>query len=610
MYLTKSKFKLARECQRKLYYACSPGYTDDSHDDDFLKALAENGRLIEEIARMKYPGGKHVADGTIREQIAATKKLLGDDSNKDIVIFEAAFESQNLFARVDILERKDGEIKIIEVKSKSCSGSHPAQFMKKDGKIKSKWKPYIEDVIFQQEVVQRSLGVLRVEPRLMLVNKDAGERRDGTADQDYLVEVDVPSINDIFYLDNLVGQINDLETFHLPYERGSVCKGCQFRPALTTLGEGEKSGFEECWNVAGEATILEVWNTRKIDEWYANGKRFLTDLVRSDITEEWGDRQWLQISCAVRGDDSCEFASEVFGAKKDSWQYPLHFIDFETCTPSIPFHNACRPFEVVAFQFSHHTIDENGDVSHVGQYIDLDNGQSPNFDFVRALRAQLSSDDGTIFRYANHENTVLRQIRAQLELTHPHVDDHAELLEFIDSVTRETKKEGGKKGERCMVDMCELIKDVFYSPEMRGSNSIKSVLPSVLNVSEFLKEKYSRPVYGVEGKISSNNFENKTWVETCDGRVVDPYRKLIPIPNVFEGVSNDRLVELDEKREMLLNNGGLASAVYSKLQQGDKAAENARDDIEKALLQYCELDTLAMVMIIEGLISLEQSCEI
>jgi len=34
-------------------------------------------------------------------------------------------------------------------------------------------------------------------------------------------------------------------------------------------------------------------------------------------------------------------------------KYPYHFIDFETSTVAIPFHKGMRPYEPVAFQFSH-----------------------------------------------------------------------------------------------------------------------------------------------------------------------------------------------------------------------------------------------------------------
>jgi len=48
-----------------------------------------------------------------------------------------------------------------------------------------------------------------------------------------------------------------------------------------------------------------------------------------------------------------------------------------------------------------------------------------------------------------------------------------------------------------------------------------------------------------------------------------------------------------------LNDGGAAQAAYARLQFEEMSAYE-REEIQKALLKYCELDTLAMVMIYEG----------
>lgn len=110
-------------------------------------------------------------------------------------------------------------------------------------------------------------------------------------------------------------------------------------------------------------------------------------------------------------------------------------------------------------------------------------GVFPNFDFVRRLMASLSKDDGTIFRYATHENTVLRQIRSQL-LDTPQ-SDQEELVAFIDSITKPRKNEEGTPGLRNMLDLREIVLEHYYHPLMGGSNSIKKVIPAVLQESTF-----------------------------------------------------------------------------------------------------------------------------
>lgn len=52
-----------------------------------------------------------------------------------------------------------------------------------------------------------------------------------------------------------------------------------------------------------------------------------------------------------------------------------------------------------------------------------------------------------------------------------------------------------------------------------------------------------------------------------------------------------------------LNDGGAALTAYGKIQYTDMTNKE-RDQIKEALLKYCELDTLAMVMIMEHLQSI------
>ncbi len=48
-----------------------------------------------------------------------------------------------------------------------------------------------------------------------------------------------------------------------------------------------------------------------------------------------------------------------------------------------------------------------------------------------------------------------------------------------------------------------------------------------------------------------------------------------------------------------LNNGGAAMTAYARM-QFEEMSDYEREKIRSALLKYCELDTLAMVMIYEG----------
>ncbi len=263
------------------------------------------------------------------------------------------------------------------------------------------------------------------------------------------------------------------------------------------------------------------------------------------------------------------------------------------------YHPDFRIFLVISgIQFSHHIVYENGRIEHKGEFINAEPGIFPNFNFIRALKKELENDNGGIFCYAPHENTVLNVIYKQLKQNSSDVSDCEELCSFIKSITRSTGKSVERwQGDRSMVDMCELVKRFYYDPATKGSNSLKYVLPAILNSSSYLKEKYSKPIYGAKDGISSFNYKDWAWVELDEkGRVIDPYKLL---PKVFADIS-------DEDNESLmsdiaeLNNGGIALTAYAKM-QFTEMSDYERNAIQKALLKYCELDTMAMVMLYEGL---------
>lgn len=145
-----------------------------------------------------------------------------------------------------------------------------------------------------------------------------------------------------------------------------------------------------------------------------------------------------------------------------------------------------------------------------------------------------------------------------------------------------------------MVDLWQLVKRYYYDPATGGSTSLKYILPAILNSSDYIKKKYSKPIYGAPDGIPSANFSDWTWVEYDAGQVIDPYKLL---PKLFSDAPDDldeRLTEDDS-----LANGGAALTAYAKM-QFTEMSDFERGELRAGLLKYCELDTLAMVMIYEA----------
>lgn len=641
--LTKSRFKLGLECPNKLYYTSKKEYANKKQEDPFLLALAEGGFQIEEYARMHYPDGILLEgkDGDYEYLWERTQELL---QRENVVIYEAAFLNDGLFVRTDILVKNGTKIKLIEVKSKSFDPKDDYLFVGKRDGLVSSWKPYLFDISFQKYVIQLCFPDWKINSSIMMadktkiatvdglnqffrVSKKAGNRTGViiTADsiertgESVLGSKDVTSlvadiINDKYSYSSELNFSNALtvlkesylKDIYVNWPTSYSCKSCEF---VTDGIDGLKSGFKECFQKQHQwedsefnrPKTFDIWSFRKGSELFKKGIYFMDELTEDSIAlKEDADklsmsaRQWIQIRKEVEKDDSIYIDKQGLKVEMDSWNYPLHFIDFETSAVPLPFNAGRKPYEQIAFQFSLHTYYEDGKIEHNQQYLNTTKGVFPNFDFIRALRAALNNDNGTIFRYSNHENTIVNAI--YLQLLNSDEPDAVELIHFIKSISHSKNDSVEKwKGERDMVDLWDIVKKYYYNPLTKGSNSIKYVLPAILNSCEYLQNKYSKSLQEIG--LSSQNFSgNHIWLSNTSGVYDNPYKKL---PKLFEDWTTAELDELVSGMEELAD-GGAALTAYGKMQYTD-ITEVELIELSSGLLKYCELDTLAMVMLYEHL---------
>jgi hypothetical protein len=176
--LSKSRFKLGLECANKLHFTGKKKYVNKKMEDSFLQALAEGGFQVEELARLHYPGGELMEgrDGEYEYLNEWTTELLQHNNQ---IIYEAAFLSENLFVRTDILIKEGNKLKIIEVKAKSFKSDDPFLFIGKRGKLVSSWKPYLFDLAFQAYVVKKCFPELEVSCYFMMADKTKKATIDG-----------------------------------------------------------------------------------------------------------------------------------------------------------------------------------------------------------------------------------------------------------------------------------------------------------------------------------------------------------------------------------------------------------------------------------------------
>ena len=137
--------------------------------------------------------------------------------------------------------------------------------------------------------------------------------------------------------------------------------------------------------------------------------------------------------------------------------YPRYYFDFEGIDLPVPHWTGVRPYEQIPFQWSCHIERAPGVFEHA-EFLDL-TGNDPSLACIAAMRDAINPDDGgPIFvYYATYE-------RGRLEgLAERHAEHAALMQKYIER----------------LVDLHPMVKEHYYHPKMRGSFSIKSVLPQI-----------------------------------------------------------------------------------------------------------------------------------
>jgi hypothetical protein len=581
--LSKTDYKTARGCPTKLYYRMNK-YPSNTDGDEYIELLAEGGYMIGAIASLLFPDAIMVDEPDHFKAMGLTQ---GYFQRENVTLLEAAFESKGKFARPDILIKQGNHLILIEVKAKSFNSSVENPFHNKNGSIVPAWQPYLEDITFQALILRELFPASSITCELMMPDKlrttaidnlhslfalneiaedDSGYPRarftfTGDVEQlrrdHFLTRVNVDrEVADLFpdvssAAETFLNSLNPLIKLQVPISFS--CKGCEYRVDESE----EKNGFRECWGKLANPKphILDLYfggTVKQVGELIAAGKTSLFDLPESALAKKDGtmgaraERQLIQMQHTKA---NTEWIDPVLRSILDSFEYPLHFIDFETSGLAVPYHAGMHPFENVAFQWSCHTIEKLGAAPQHTEWINIEQA-FPNFSFAESLMKHLNRD-GTVFMWATHENSILKQILQQLEGRY----DNQELKDWLEWMTSSR-----------MVDMNKLTLNHYFHPLMKGKTSIKNVLDAVWKTNAILRERF--PEY----------------VKEENGELLSPHKSLPPL--VING------------RDAFVNEGtGAITAYQSMLYSTQDTDATTREQWKQLLLKYCELDTLAMAMI-------------
>jgi len=138
-----------------------------------------------------------------------------------------------------------------------------------------------------------------------------------------------------------------------------------------------------------------------------------------------------------------------------SYSLPAYFLDFETIQFAVPIWKGTRPYQMIPFQFSLHTLRESGKLESQA-FLDL-SGNDPSRAFSEKLIA-VCGVSGPVYVYnAGFEGARIRELAERYP-------------EFAISLLAINER---------LVDLLPITRANYYHPSQHGSWSIKAVLPAV-----------------------------------------------------------------------------------------------------------------------------------
>lgn len=590
-HLSKSDFKIARDCPAKLYYK-KRHYPSLLADNPYAAFLADGGYMVEAMARSLFPGGREMGDWDRPD--AAHRATLKALAQTDAVLFEATILEAPFLARIDILRRHGPDLELIEVKSASVDlAADPTPFRGRRGGIESSWRPYLEDLAYQTLLLERACPGHPVRPFLCVVDKSKIATAAVTFDRfrmvpppagqplaragfEYLGDPEELRRHHLLALLDASAEVEELrdevarESLRfaqslspsgprkIPGSIGQSCKKCEYRGAASP---GKPNGFAECWGpLAGvRPHILDLYRVDLLGgrdrdvaaELAAQGTADWASIPEEAFHGKAAERQRIQIEATAAGR---EWVSPDLRPFLQAHDYPLHFIDFETSRLALPYHEGMHPYEQVGFQWSCHTIREPGAEIEHAEWLNSEEA-FPNFEFARSLMDRVGRA-GTVYIWSPFENTMLRDVLEQMNrypLRRGARD--AALARWLEDFL------AGR--DDWVIDLCALAREHYFHPDMLGSVSIKAVFPAVW--------RQNPSVRGLSIFRGMGDSE-------------DPYKTLAPI-------------RFGDKEEVVQEGTG-AIRIYQEMMFGlSRSDPEARRKFRQLLLQYCHLDTAAMVAI-------------
>ncbi len=442
--LTKSDLQSFLQCPRKLWLEHRRPDLIPT-DDPTIYRRARDGNIVGEQAR-KELGSDFILPPLSEDKATAAEKargLLAEAPSKAVA--EVPMYYGGLYARADALVPESAGYALRETKASTFP-------LKKDKVTPDAPEDHhLNDVAIQVWVMRESgLRMTRAELNLL----DSRWRYPGGGDYSGLFrQMDVTT--EVQSLTAIVPQWQQDAEKALTGDMPIVVTGkqctkpydCCFKAFCQPLDPaGPKHPIELLPDLAGKNLAKKLRQ--------AKGYTSITDPKPGELTGAQAEL-YRRIQEAHRTETTvfAEGSEKVMAA----FPYPRYYFDFESIDLPVPRWAGVRPYEHITFQWSCH-IERSPSIFEHGEFLDL-TGNDPSQPCIEKMRETINPDDGgPIFVYhATYERGRLQELAER----HP---QHSELL--------------GKYIAR-LVDLLPLVKANFYHPAMRGSFSIKKVLPVI-----------------------------------------------------------------------------------------------------------------------------------
>lgn len=251
----------------------------------------------------------------------------------------------------------------------------------------------------------------------------------------------------------------------------------------------------------------------------------------------------------------------------DHLEFPLHFIDFEAATYALPMQRGGKAYSPVYFQFSCHTLYENGEIVH-SEWLDEQKDRGyPHREFVRRLGRVESIFNGNLIQYSPFESQALRYLLQEMNRNSMLFKDEIRVLQNL-------LYKGGDTQNHRFFDLSKSVREGYYNEYMEGSIGLKQVLQSIFQLKKCRGDQFNDKIQIFDMDLDLQKFSDpKTGF--------DPYTEL-----------QHPVYEIDD--------GAAAMNAYISL-KSDLLSSEESQIIPTLLRRYCAMDSYALLIIYKHL---------